>query len=136
MAKRPDSEAIAQGPCITGGCDQTMLVFKTKRRGHYLMGRCPECKSIQGTGKAVQAALQAVVDGKAPPSETVTEPAQPTKKAAPETVKPTTEQPDYDPGEVVADDQPQTAKQGGGGGLVILGLTVLGAVFALSLGGN
>lgn len=132
MARRPDSEAIASGECITPGCGQTMLVFRTKRRGHYLMGRCPDCKSIQGTGKAVQSALQGVVDGSGPPETVSNEPSEVVATTKPE---PATAE-DFDPGEP-SDQAPEpTNQRQGRGGLVILLLATVGGIFAFSLRGK
>ena len=127
MARRPDSEAIARGPCITKGCDKTILVFKTKRRGHYLMGRCPDCKTIDGTGKAVQEGLQAIVDG------TATEPT-PTKETPPEpAMTPAETLEDYDPGESLPDPETKPTKKAGGGvGLFMLFIAVVGGVILKS----
>lgn len=132
MPRRPDSEAIARGACITAGCDQTILVFRTRRRGHHLMGRCPECQTIQGTGKAVQTALQAIVDGPEPTPE----PSNAVAVTAPEpSAAPVSD--DYDPGETVpTTTQPAATDRPGRGGLFVLTLAIVGGIFAFSLGAH
>lgn len=127
MARRPDSEAIARGPCITKGCDQTILVFRTKRRGNYLMGRCPDCKAIDGTGKAVQNGLQAIVDG------TATEQAPEPAKAPQKPPEAALAGEDFDPGEITNDTTTEpTPKKGGAAGLALLALAVVGGIFFYS----
>ena len=113
MARRPDSEALGSVSCPTPGCDQSALVFRTKRRGHHLYARCPDCGPLQSTSKAAQAHFAQALD-RSEPSQTV----QDTD--------------DYDPGEIL-DEPTETPRNRPRSpfGLLLLVLAVGGGLLTL-----
>ncbi|MCG2581921.1 MAG: hypothetical protein KA296_13700 [Marinobacter sp.] len=121
MARRPDSEALGKTDCPTPGCDHQVLVFRTKRRGHHLYARCPDCGPLQSTSKAAQAHFAKALDG-SEPSQTV--PAKPSQTVP--------EAEDYDPGEILDEPtEPTRNRQRSPFGLLLLVLAVGGGLLTL-----
>ena len=121
MARRPDSEALGSVSCPTPGCDQSALVFRTKRRGHHLYARCPDCGPLQSTSKAAQAHFAQALDRSEPSQTDAPEPSQ--------TVQDTD---DYDPGEIL-DEPTETPRNRHRSpfGLLLLVLAVGGGLLTL-----
>lgn len=129
MTSRPtDRELLGEVACLEPGCGGVEYVYRSKRKGRHLYGRCSNCGINQKTGKNVQDRLAAFVPvgslGKqaAPePSQTDPEPSQTEPQTEPATVQ------DFDPTQAPAvPDRAPRPKTG------LFGLA-LGLLFLLSL---
>lgn len=122
-------EVLGEVRCIEPGCGGVEYVYRSKRKGHHLYGRCVNCGINQKTGKAAQERLanfQPVGSLASGPSQTEPEPSQ----TAPETVPPTEPATvdDFDPTHApTVPDQAPDRKRTGPWGLVI------GLLFLLSV---
>lgn len=121
MARRPDSEALGKTDCPTPGCDQTVLVFRTNRRGHHLYARCPDCGPLQSTSKPAQAHFAKALDRSGPSQTAKPEPSETVQTAE-----------DYDPGEIVDEPKPTPSNRHRSPiGLLLLALAVGGGLLTL-----
>lgn len=122
MPRRPDSDALGRTDCPTPGCDQTVLVFRTNRRGHHLYARCPDCGPLQSTSKPAQAHFAKALDG-----------SEPSDKAAPKPSRKAEPPEDFDPGEI--QDEPETVTKNTRNrspfGLLLLVLAIGGGLVTL-----
>jgi hypothetical protein len=122
-------EVLGEVRCVEPGCGGVEYVYRSKRKGRHLYGRCANCGINQKTGKAAQerlAQFQPVGSLAAGPSQTDPEPTQTALETVPATEPATVD--DFDPTHAPmvpdrATDRPRTGPWG----------LVLGLLFLLSV---